>query len=109
MILGTGYSFCFNFFKYLKSLSKLTIFYLGLCCTKDGDPHYKSFTTSRTPSRPKLSTPLLKISSCTFGTGYGRENIGFTSTFKSKSTGSVFQAPSVPSNNSLDLCNTSRN
>ena len=40
--------------------------------------------------------PILNISSCTFGTGYDLEHIGFTPSFNSKSTGSIFQVPSVP-------------
>ena len=50
-----------------------------------------------------------KKSSCTFRTGYGLEYIGFTSSFNSKSTGSVFQVPSVPLNNSSNFCDNCKN
>ena len=55
------------------------MFDLGLGCAKDGNPHSGSFANSRTPNMNKLSTHFLNISSCTFGTGYGRKYIGFTS------------------------------
>ena len=42
------------------------------------------------------SQPLLFKSLCTFGSGYCLEHIGFESSFKFKSGGSVFQVPSVP-------------
>ena len=77
------------------TLRKRTWFYLGLGCTKDGAPYSESFATLRTPNSTKSSTSFLKIPSLTFGTGYGREHIGFASAFHSKSTGSVFQVPSV--------------
>ena len=44
--------------------------------------------------------PLLKISACIFVTGYGVERIGFSLYFNSKFNGSIFQVPSVPSNDS---------
>ena len=92
LIFGIGYSFCFNcLFRFLSSLRKRTRFDLGLVWAKDRDPHSESFSTLRTPSRTRRSTYFLKISSCTFGTRYGREKIGFAYSFNSKSTGSVFQ------------------
>ena len=57
------------------------------------------------PSRTKRSTSFLNISLCNLGTGCGLKNIGFTLSFNSKSTGSVFQVPSIPSNNSSKFCN----
>ena len=81
-------------------MRKLTQFYFGLDYPKGGDPHPESFVTPKTPNMTKCSTSFLKISSCTFGTGYGREHISFLSSFNSESTASVFQVPSVPSNNS---------
>ena len=83
-------------FKFLKSIRKRTPFDVGLGCEKDGAPHSESFATSRTHSRTKRSTSFLNISSCTLGTRYGRENIGFTSSFNLKSTDYIFQVPSVP-------------
>ena len=98
--------FCFNcLFRFLKSLRKHTWFYLGLGCAKDGASHSESFATSRTHSRNKRSTTFLNISSCTFGTGYARKHIGFASYFNSKSTGSIFQVPSVSLNNYSNFCN----
>ena len=41
----------------------------------------------------------------TFGTGCGRKHIGFVSSFKSKSNGSVFEVPSFPLKKSLNFCN----
>ena len=83
----------------MKSLIKCTQFDLGLGREKDDPPHSESFATPKTPSRSKCSTYFLNISSCNFGTGYGRENIGFASSFNVNSTGYFFQVPSVPSNN----------
>ena len=51
----------------------------------------------------------LKKKMDTFGTGYGIEHIGFTPYFSSKSTGSVFQVPSVPLNNYSNFYNILRN
>ena len=105
-IFGIGYGFLFNcLFRFLKSLGKRTRFYLGLGCAKDGAPHSESFTTSVTHTRTKRPTSLLNIYSCTFSTGYGCDNIGFKFSFNLKSTESVFQVSSVPSNKSLNLCN----
>ena len=98
MIFGIGYGFRFNcLFRFLKSLRKYTRFDLGLGWAKDGDTHYESFANLRTPSITKRSTSFLNIYSCTFGTGYGLNQIGFTSSFNPKSTGSFFQVTSVPS------------
>ena len=84
---------------FLKSLSKLTQFNLGLGCAKDGAPHYESVYTSMNPNETNNSTSFLKISSCTFVTRYDCKHIGFVSSFNLKSTGSVFQVPSIPSTN----------
>ena len=101
LIFGRGYAFWFNFlFRFLKLFIKHTWFYLGLGCAKDGSPHSGSSSSSTNHSRSKHSTSFLKNSLCTFSTGYGREHIGFTFYFNLKSTWSVFQVPSVPSNNS---------
>ena len=53
--------------------------------------------------------PLFFYSSCTFSTRYGLEHIGFAFSFNLKSNGSVFQVPSVPSNNSSGCFNNFRN
>ena len=104
------YGFCSNcLFRFLKALRKHTRFYLGLGYEKDGDHHSESFDSSSNPSRTKRSNYFLKISSCNFSTGYGRENIGFTSYFSSESTGSVLQVLSVISSNSSNHCNNSIN
>ena len=106
LTFGIGYGFRFNcLFIFLKSFLKLTRFYSVLGCAKDGDPHSESFDTSRTPNKTKRSTSFLNISSYTVGTGYGCNHIGFATFFSSKSTGSVFKVPSVPSNNSSNICN----
>ena len=106
LIIGIGYGFHFNYlFRFLKSLIRILLFNLGLGCAKYGDPHSESFYTSRTPNRTKFSTSFLKLYSCTFGTGYGRSCIVFASSFNLNSTGSVFQVPSVPLNNSSNICN----
>ena len=80
-------------------LEKVLIFF-GLSCAKNEAPHYESFDLSRNPSRAKCPNSFLITSLCTFSTEYGIEHIGYTSYFNSKSTVSVFQVPSVPSNNS---------
>ena len=54
-------------------------------------------------------TSFLKISSCTFGTGFVREHIEFVSSFNLKSTGSVSQVPSVTLNHCPHLCNNFSN
>ena len=101
LILGIGYGlWCNCLFRFLMSLRNINRFYLGLGCSKDGNRYFESFVFSRTPSRTKRSTSSLTIPLCTFGTGYGLENIGFASSFNSNSTESVFRFPSVPSNNS---------
>ena len=105
LIFGIGYGFCFNYlFVFLKSLKKRNRFYLDLGWVKDGALHSESFATSRTYSRNRRSTSFLNVSSCTFGTWYGREQIDLTSFFNSKSTGYIFQVPSFQSNNSSNLC-----
>ena len=103
-----GFSF-YCWFRFLKSLSKHTIFDLGLGSAKDGDPHSESFATSSNPSITKPPTTLLNIYLFTLGTGYGRNQIGFEYSFKLNSTGSVFRMPSVPSNNSSKICNNFKN
>ena len=104
MILGIGYGSRFNYlFIFPKAPIKRTRFYLGLGCAKNGAPHYELFPNYSTPSRTKHSTSFLNIPSCTFGTVYGLARIGFASSFNSKSTISVFQVPSVPSNNSSNF------
>ena len=91
-----GYCFHFNcFFRFLKSLRKITRFDLGLGCEKYGAPYSESFDTSRTPNRNKIPTSFLKFV-YTLDTGYGRKNISFASYFNSKSNGSVFHIKSVP-------------
>ena len=103
---GIGYGFSFNFlFKFLKSVRKLTQFYLGLGCANYGAPHYESLSPPSNTSRIKLSTYFLNISSCTFDTGYVRDYTAFTSSLNSKYTGSVFQLPSFPLKNSSNICN----
>ena len=110
LIFGMGYGFCFNcLYRFLESLRKRTRFYLGLGCAKDVYPYPESIATSSIHSRDKCPTSFLKISLCTLITVYGRKHIGFTSYFNSKYTRSVFQVPSVPSNNSLNLCNNFSN
>ena len=81
------------------------VYILGLGCAKYEDPHSESFDFSRIPSRTKHSTHFLDISSCTFGTIYGIENIGFTYYFNSKSTWYFLQVPSFTSTNSSDFFN----
>ena len=77
-----GCGFQFNFlFRFINSLIKRNLFYLGLGCAKDGATHSELFSSLSTPSRTKLPTSFLKISSCNFGTGYGRGYIGFSSCF----------------------------
>ena len=106
-MLVIGYGLYFNgLFIFLKPLRKCTWFVLGLSCANNGDSHSGLFDISRTPSRTKHSTSSLDISLCTFGNLYGIEHIGFTSSFNSKSTGSVFHVPSVPLKNALDFCNS---
>ena len=87
------------------NIIKPTWFDSGLGCAKDGSPHSESFATLITPNRTKCSTYFFQISSCNFGTVHGRENIWSASYFNPKYNGSVIQLPSVPSNNSLNLCN----
>ena len=48
---------------------------------------------------------FLNITSFTFSNGCGHEHNCFASSFNSKSTGYVYQVPSVPLNKSLNLCN----
>ena len=109
-IFGVGYAFCLNcLFIFLKSIRKRTWLDLFLGCMKYWDPHSESFATSRDPSRNKFSTSFLKISLCTFGTGYGREHIAFESSFNLKSNGYVSQVPSFQSKNSSDFCHNFRN
>ena len=96
LIFGIGYGYPFNFL--FRSPP-------GLADAKDGATHSEYFATSRTPSRNILSTSFLNISLCTFSNGYFYQQIGFASSFNSKYTGSVSQAPSVPPNNSLNFCN----
>ena len=87
LIFGIGYGFLFNcLLRFLKLLRKSTQFDLFLGWEKDGAPHYESFDTSRTPNSTKRSTSFLKISSCTFSTGYGNEHTGSVCSFNSKST-----------------------
>ena len=106
MILGIGYDLRFNcLFIFLKSLRKRTQFELGLGCAMYEAPHSESLALSRTTSRTKRSTYFLKISLCNFGTGYGLEHIGFTSSFNSNHTGSVFQVPSALSKNPSNFFN----
>ena len=109
-IFDIWYGFCYNcLFWFIKSLKKHTQFDLGLGCAKDGDPHSESFYISRTLSKTKNLTSFLNISLCNFGTGYGCEHIGFTYYFNPKSTGDVFQVPSVPSKKSSNFCNNFSN
>ena len=109
-IFGIGYGSRFNcLFRFLKSLRKLNCSDLGLGCAKYGDTHSESFATSRIPNRTKRSTPFLKMSSCTYCTGYDCKYIGFSSSFDPKYTGSVPQFPSIPSKNSLNLCHNFSN
>ena len=84
---------------------KITQFDLGFGCAKDGATNYESLALSMTPIRNKRSTSFWKIYSCTFGTGYGIDHIGFISPFNSKYTVSVFQMLSVTFNNSSNFCN----
>ena len=110
LILGIGYGFCFNcLFRLLNSLRKQTRFDLGLGWAKYEARHSESFSNSKTPNRTKCQTYFLRISSCTFGTGYGWDQIGVTFSFNSNSTRYVFQVPIVPSKNSLNLCNNFSN
>ena len=110
LISGVGYYLRFNYlYRFLKSLRKCTQFDLGLVCAKDGYPHSKLFSTSRDLSYTKHSTSFFDIYLCNFGTGYGREHIGFAYYFNSESTGSILQVLSVPSNNYLNFCNYFRN
>ena len=88
---------------------KRTLFYLALGYEKDGDPHYMLLSLSRTTRRTKLPTSFMDISPCTFGTGYGLKHIGFESFFKSEHNGTVFQVPSVLTNNSSYYCNNFSN
>ena len=75
-------------------------FVLGLGFTKYGAPYSVWFYFSSTPRRTKPSTYFLNIHSCTFVTRYGFERIGFALYFNLKTTGYVFEPPSVPSDNS---------
>ena len=101
-IIGFRYNCLFRF---LKSVRKRTRFDIGLAWVKDGAPHSESFTTSKNTNKIERSTSFWNIPSCTLGNGYGREHIGSAFSFNSKSPGSVFQLPSVPSNNFLNFCN----
>ena len=92
-------------FRFLKSIRERSKFDLGLDWAKDGAPHSESFDTLRTPSRTEHITYFLNIYPCTFGTGYGCKQIGFASSFNLKTTGYVFQVPSVTLNSSSDFCN----
>ena len=110
MVFGIGYGFLFNFlFRFLKLLRRRNRFDLGLGCANNLVPHYESFATSRTPSTTKRSTSSLNISSCTFVTWYGRDQIGSAFSFNSRSTGYFFQVPSVPSKNSSNFYNNFSN
>ena len=52
LILGIGYDLWFKFiYLFMKKLRKHTQFDLGFGCAKDGNPHYDSIDSSRTPSR----------------------------------------------------------
>ena len=96
-IFGIGYGFRFNcLFIFLRSLRKRTWFDLGLRWEQNWTPHYESFSTLRTHNMTKYSTFFLKTSPCTFSNGYFYKHTGFVPSFISKSTGSVFQVPSVP-------------
>ena len=102
LILGIGCGLHFNcLFIFIKSLRKRTWFDLGLGCAKGGAPHSESLAHVSTPNRTKISTYFFNISSCTFGTVYGLENIGFSPSLNSMSTGSIFQVPIFPQSNSL--------
>ena len=110
LVSGIGYGFRLNcLFRFLRSLRKRTRFDLGLGWEKDGATHSESFATLRNPSINIRSTYFLNISLCTFGTRYFHEQIVFASSFNLESTRSIFQVPSVPSNNSSIFCNNFSN
>ena len=64
LILCIGYGLRYNcLFIFLRSLRKLTQFYLGLGCANHGAPHYYYFALSRNPKITKNSTDF-KIFLC---------------------------------------------
>ena len=83
-----------------KSLRKHTKFIFGLGCAKYGSTHSESFYFKINPSRTKLSTYLLNIYPCNFGTGYYRKNIVLKLSFNLKYTRYILHVTSVTLNNS---------
>ena len=81
------------------------LFFFGLGCTKYGAPNSDLFAFSRNASRTNNSTYFLKIYSFNFGNRCGSKHIDFEFSLDSKSTGSIFQVLSAPSNSSLKFCN----
>ena len=83
---------------------------MGWGCANNGSSHSESFYISNHPSRTKHSISLICFSSGTFSNIYGLTHTGFESYFNLKYNGSVFQVPSVQSNNSsiffYDLSNS---
>ena len=107
LILGIGYDLRFDcLFRFIKSLRKHTRFDLVLGCAKDGDLHSESFALSSTTIRTKCSFFKTYF---TLVTGYYCEHIRFSSSLNFESTGSVFQVPIFPSNNSSIFCDSLSN
>jgi hypothetical protein len=71
------------------------LFFFGII--NKGEAHSNAGCLSNTPSLTSLSTSLIRVSLCIFGTGKAWPWYGDTPSFSWKETGFVFQSLKVPS------------
>ena len=101
IIRGVGYGFLTSIsFNFRKSVRNRTVPSF-LLIINEGEVQRLSVLHRRTPSRTNRSSSFLNYSRLICGTGKAMLRIGVAPFFSSRSTGSVLNVPSVPSNSFL--------